>query len=321
MELIIEEISRGKKLIGRHKFATSSVNIGRGFNNDIILSDPHVCPEHLSLQCEDGIWFVDDLESLNGSILADKQSITRRHTIESGDIIQLGKSQLRFYFANHPVVESVAFSELENLVERFGRWSMIISMIALFSVINFALLYLNNPNKEIVYSQILIGLISVTIGYALWPLLCSLMAFLNKHEPRVGSQLGVSFVIINVFWLTDFVEAFFSFNISSQWAWGWLIAIISIALTFCLFWFNLYIAFAQSGKRRFKIAAGITALVYGGLFMNDLSDKPEFNPFPVYDATILTPVFSVAPASTTAAFIKQSDELFIAAEKQIDKKK
>ncbi|OUS23175.1 hypothetical protein A9Q98_16070 [Thalassotalea sp. 42_200_T64] len=321
MELIIEEISHGKKLIGRHKFATSSVNIGRGFHNDIILSDPHVCAEHLSLQCEGGTWFVEDLESLNGSIFANKQSITRRHAIESGDIIQLGKSQLRFYFANHPVIKSVAFSELESLVERFGRWPMIITMIALFSVINFALLYLNNPNKEIVYSQIFIGVISVTVGYALWPLLCSLMAFLNKHEPRVGSQLGVSFVIINLFWFTDFFKALFSFNLSSQWSWGWLIALISIALTFSLFWFNLYIAFAQSAKRRFKIAAGITVLVYGGLFLNDLSDKPEFNPYPVYDATILTPVFSVAPASTTEAFIKQSDELFIDAEKQVDEKK
>lgn len=320
MELIIEEISRGKKLIGRHKFSTSTVNVGRAYNNDIILSDPHICPEHLSLKCEEGIWYIKDLESLNGSVFANKQPLTQWHALESGDIIRLGKTQLRFYLPNHPVSKSVEFSELENAVEYFGRWSMIIAMVALFGLINFALLYLNDPNKEIVYSQLFIGVISVTLGYALWPLLCSLMAFLNKHEPRVGSQLGVSFVIINLFWIIDFIDAFLGFNISSQWSWQWLLAVISIGLTFTLFWFNFYIAFEQSAKRRIRIAAGLTLLIYGGLYMSKLSDKPEFNPYPVYNSTVLTPIFSVAPASSSDEFIKQSDELFIAADKKIDKK-
>ncbi|WNC68270.1 FHA domain-containing protein [Thalassotalea nanhaiensis] len=320
MELIIEEISRGKKLIGRHKFATSTVNVGRAYNNDIILSDPHICPEHLALKCEDGIWYIKDLESLNGSVFANKQPLTQWQALVSGDIIRLGKTQLRFYLPNHPVSKSVEFSELENAVEYFGRWSMIIAMVALFGLINFAMLYLNDPNKEIVYSQLFIGVISVTIGYALWPLLCSLMAFLNKHEPRVGSQLGVSFVIINMFWILDFIDALLGFNISSQWSWHWLLAAASIGLTFSLFWFNFYIAFQQSPKRRFRIAAGLTIIIYGGLYMNELSDKPEFNPYPVYNSTVLTPIFSVAPASSSDEFIKQSDDLFIEADKNIDKK-
>lgn len=320
MELIIEEISRGKKIIGSHKFATHSVSIGRGYHNDIILADPHVCAEHLSLKCDNDVWYIEDLESLNGTTTDNKRPITESHAITSGDIINIGKTQLRFYLANHPVDKSVKFSELENLVESCGRWTIIASMIAIFALINFALSYINNPSKDILYSQLFIGVITVTLGYALWPLLFSLMGFLNKHEPRVGSQIGVSFAIINVFWLIDFLENFFAFNLSSQWAWQWIFVILSLILTFSLFWFNLYIAFAQTNKRRINIAAGITMLIYGGIFLSDLSDKPEFNPYPVYESTILTPMFSITPAKNTEGFIEQSNQLFKDADEQVDKK-
>lgn len=321
MELIIEEISRGQKIIGSHKFATSQINIGRGYNNDIILADPYVCAEHLALKCEDNIWYVQDLESLNGSILGNKEPIGDWHALKSGDIMKIGKTQLRFYLPNHPVIESVQFSELESSVEYFGRWPMILSMIAIFCLINFSLLYINNASKEVIYSQLFIGVVTATLGYALWPLLCSLMGFLNKHEPRVGSQIGVSFALINLFWVIDFLENFFAFNLSSQWAWQWIFVVLSLMLTFSLFWFNFYIAFAQTKKRRIKIAAGLTLLIYGGLLLSDLSDKPEFNPYPIYDSTILTPMFSISPATATQDFIEQSNKLFNDADKQVEKNK
>ena len=319
MELIIEEISRGKKVIGRHKFASKHIAIGRGYSNDIILSDPHVCAQHLSINCEDGIWYIDDLESLNGTMQANKAPVKSKQVINSGDIVHVGKSQLRFYYSDHPVVESIKFSELESLVEKFGRWSSIIAMISIFALLNFAMLYLNNSSKEVTYSQLFIGVFSVTLSYALWPLLCSLIGFLNKYEPRVGSQIGVSFVVINIFWIVDFFETFITFNTSSQFSVSWLFTIIAIALTFILFWLNFYIAFQQSAKRRLRVSIGLTALIYGGLFISDLSDRPEFNPYPIYDSTIMTPVFSLTSASTTSEFIEQSSSLYEETDKLVTK--
>lgn len=310
MELIIEEISRGKKLIGRHKFATDSITIGRGYQNDIILSDPHVCADHLAIKLENGIWYIRDLESLNGSRLTNKTPITSWQVLNSGDIIRIGKSQLRFFCSSHPVAESLHFSATEELVESIGRWPIVIAMLLLFSILNFTMYYLNQGTKEIQYSDLFISVVGITIAYALWPLLCSLIAFMNKQEPRISSQLGVSFVIINLFWLVDFVNAFLGFNLSSQWAWQWLIAITAIVLTFAMLWFNFFIAFNQTNKRRVKIALGITVFIYGGLYLQDMSVQPEFNPYPVYDSTLMTPEFSISGASSSDEFIEQSKELF-----------
>ena len=69
MEIIIEEISHGHKLLSRQKFAPNNITIGRGYDNDIIISDPHVCPEHLQLHFNGEHWLVDDQGSIK-SVLA-----------------------------------------------------------------------------------------------------------------------------------------------------------------------------------------------------------------------------------------------------------
>lgn len=310
MELIIEEISRGKKLLGRHKFTTDEVNIGRGYNNSIIIADPHVCAEHLSLKVIDGQWFVQDLQSINGSVIGHKTALTEWQVVNSGDIIQIGKTQLRFMLPDHPVAQSVKFNAVENLVESLSRWPVVVSMLVLFTALTVLFMYLNTPTKDINYNSLVLWGLALTLGYSIWPMFCSLMAHLNKHESRVGTQLGVSFVIINLFWLLDFVEVFLDFNISSHWSWQWLILLVAIALTFMLFWFNFYIAFTQTPKRRIKQAAGLTSLLFASLFIYDLSNQPEFKAYPEYNSTIMSPIFAVASMSSPEEFIKSSDELF-----------
>ncbi|WP_371187214.1 FHA domain-containing protein [Thalassotalea maritima] len=310
MELIIEEISRGKKIKNRHKFATDEVHIGRGFQNDIILSDPHVCSEHLNLRFEHGQWLMQDMQSVNGTQLDNKQPVVGWQPVQSGDIVHLGKTRLRLFFANHPVAKSVAFTKVERFVERLGSLSWVIAMVAIFALITFALNYLQIAVRDVNYGQLTETTIYTTLAYAMWPLLCSLMAFMNKNEARVGSQLGVSFFILNLFWLIDFADRFLAFNSSSLWQWGWLTNSLYIVTTFMLFWFNLYIAFSQSNKRRSKVAALLTLLIYGGLYLNDLTQQPEFNAYPSYDSTIMMPSLSIKPAADSAQFNNNTDQLF-----------
>ncbi|MCW8834679.1 MAG: FHA domain-containing protein, partial [Colwellia sp.] len=55
-EIIIEEVSKGHKLLHRHKLTKKQIHIGRDYHNDIILSDPHICPSHACLTFVNGQW-------------------------------------------------------------------------------------------------------------------------------------------------------------------------------------------------------------------------------------------------------------------------
>jgi hypothetical protein len=309
MELIIEEVSRGHKLLGRHKFSQDEISLGRGYHNDLILSDPHICPAHLHIQHRDGQWFIRDLNTLNGSYLNHQDLLTEEHAIQSGDVISIGKSQFRFILADHPVAASIKISPFEELIKLCRDPLAIAANILVFAALS-ALMFYFNKAQEFTFSQIFVPAIGLTLLFSAWPLLCALISHLAKHEARVATQLGISFIIFNLFWFSDFLELLLSFNLSSNWSVGYVSILFSAALLFSLLWLNLYVAFNQNSRKRTLQAGSITLLLIGGAYLVDLSQQPEFSIHPDYNNVLMSPNFAIAPPSSVDDFLAQSDSLF-----------
>ena len=316
MELIIEEISRGHKLIGRHKFATEEVSIGRGYHNDIIISDPHVCAQHLTIKNSGEHWVIKDHNTINGSFLEHSSQKADGHIINSGDIITIGKSQFRFVFPHHPVEASVTLSPFESLINLARNPFILVASIALFTLIVGWSVYINSPS-DVHFTQLLMSSINMTLMFALWPGLVALISHLTKHDARILTQLGVCFVFYNLTWVVDFLESLLNFNTSSQFVLTPLFIVLPISIAFCLFWLNCYIGFHMPSKRRAIIAASLTALLFGGSYLNQLSKQPEFSIKPKFNNELMTPNFVFATSSDVDTFIINSDDLFNKVDKKI----
>ncbi|SEL77062.1 FHA domain protein [Colwellia chukchiensis] len=309
MEIIIEEISQGHKLLGRHKFSNTEITIGRGYHNDIIVSDPHVCSEHLQLRFNGEHWLISDLDSVNGSYLEDSKANVVEHQVRSGDIITIGKSQIRLVFPTHPVAASIAISPFESLIN-LARHPFILALsICLFAVIAGWIINLNNV-KEVTLTQMLVPTIGLTLGFVLWPAGIALVSHLTKHEARFWTQVGISFIFFNLMWLSDIFENIVHFNTSSNFSLIWLIAIIPLALAFCLFWLNCYVGFHMSLMRRNLVSLALVVLLFGGSFVIQMSKQPDFNPRPQFNTTIMSPVFLFASSSNIERFVSDSSKLF-----------
>lgn len=320
MEIIIEEISRGHKLLGRQKFASPEITIGRGYGNDIIVADPHVCPEHLKISWQDGVWVIEDLNSLNGSFIEHSKQEADRHIVSSGDVICFGKSQIRLIFPNHPVAASVPFSAFENVINIARHpMSLVLSVLA-FMLVSGWVFYLNKP-VEVGISQILVPAIGMTLMFALWPSLVSLISHLTKHDARVMHQFGICFLFFNLLWLSDAIETLVDFNTSSNFPLGWLITIVPVGLAFIMFWLNCYVGFHMAAKKRILAAACLTTLLFGGSALIEISKQPEFNPRPQYSAVLMMPSFVWATSSSVDSFVDDADDLFIKVQKDAQKTK
>ncbi|GAA5141468.1 FHA domain-containing protein [Thalassotalea piscium] len=317
MEIIIEEINRGHKLIGRHKFSSDHIAIGRGYHNDIIVSDPHVCAEHISIDFDGENWTVLDKNSVNGSFLDDGKKLAHGHIIRSGDIISLGQSQIRVVFPNHPVSPSATLSPFESLINLARHPLALTASIGLFACIVAWTIFLNNP-KEMSFTQLLVPAISMTLMFLLWPALVSLISHLTKHDARVLTQFGVSFIIYNISWVIDFIETLVSFNTSSSFVLMPLLTLLPVSLAFCLFWLNCYIGFHMSAKRRTVVAASLTVLLFGGSYLIQLSKQPDFTVKPQFNNVLMTPNFIFAPSSDVDSFIQKSNKLFEKADSKVD---
>lgn len=319
MELIIEEISRGQKLLHRHKYQQSHISVGRGYQNDVIISDPHVCAKHLSIEFNGEDWILKDNNSLNGSFISNNKTSSTEHKINSGDIVTLGKSQIRFVFPNHPVAESVVYSSFESLINFIRQPAILMLSVLLFSAISAWIFHLNQV-KISNFSHLLVPTIGALIVFALWPLGVALVSFLTKHDARTLSQLGVSFLFFNLLYINDFIEKLIAFNFSSNALISDLALIIPLIITFGLFWLNCHIGFHMSDKRRLVLASSLTVLCFGGTYLFQLSKQPDFNPNPHYNATLMTPSFNFTQGVSVSQFSKDTHILFTKAAKEAQKK-
>lgn len=311
-EIIIEEITRNHKLLHRHRLKQGDVSIGRDYQNDIILTDPHICPQHLSLNFSEGKWLLNDNNSVNGTLLENnkrKQQDAHQQEINDGDVIILGKSQLRVLFGTHKVANTVALSPFESLIDFIRHPIAVFISMALFLLIASHTSYLNQLT-EIKISQLFVSAFSISLLFALWPAGVALVSHLTKHDPRIFAQFGISFTFFILMWFSDRLEKIIAFNSASDSVLSLFITLLSIGLAFSLFWLNSYIGFHISARRRMVVATSITVLLFGGTYLLQYSKQPEFNPYPQYNATIMAPLFLVAPSSNVEMFVKDSNALF-----------
>jgi len=316
--IIIEEISRGHKMLHRYKLSKESITIGRGYDNDVILSDPHICPNHMHIDFVQGTWVVSDQNSINGCFLENPKSKKHnadQHIINDGDVITVGKSQLRILFIDHPVIPTVHFSAFESFINLMRQPIALFISMTLFISIAGGLGYLSSP-IESNYSQFFVNAVGMAIVFALWPAGVALVSHLTKHDARTMAQLGISFVFFNLMWFSDFLDNVVAFNTASNSLITLAAAVLPIILAFCLFWLNCYIGFHMTARRRVIVSMSITALLFGGTYLVQYSHKPEFNPRPQYNATIMAPTFLLAPSSSINEFIDDNNVLFEKASKE-----
>ena len=322
-EIIIEEITRDHKLLHRHKFCQEHVTIGRGYQNNIILTDPYICPHHFSITYEQGDFYLQDNNSINGTELENsdtKKQRVQHQKINDGDVIFIGKSQLRILFKNHNVAKTIPLSPFEPLIDVMRNPIAVFISIALFMFISGHITYLNQLSETNI-SQLFVGAFSKSLLFALWPAGVALVSHLTKNDPRIFTQLGISFTFFNLMWFSDLFADIIAFNTASNSFLTIITSTITILLAFSLFWLNGYIGFHTSARRRIVIAFSITTLLFGGSYLLQYSQKPDFDSQPRYSSSIMSPNYLIAPSNDVSTFIDDSTKLFELADKSVEKEK
>lgn len=75
-----------------------SITIGRSNENDVIIKDPYISKKHLSIVKDEDEYYLEDLNSANGTYL-NGDRIMDAVKLNNGDRIQFGR--IEFLFVNH----------------------------------------------------------------------------------------------------------------------------------------------------------------------------------------------------------------------------
>ena len=316
MAIVLELLSRKNIPLKHYKFEQDYVCVGRDFNNDLRLDDPYVCPSHMlvAIDPETGKLMVNDCQSTNGIKVNNK--FVRQATLNSHDIIKIGRTRLRIIDTKVPLAEAIPLSELEDNLSWLNQSFLAICLS--FFCLSFLLL---SKHLGSVQEFSLIKSLPSELGqlavFCLWPLSFAILAKVVKKESHIVSQFNLTLLVILLVNGLILLQKIAIFNINPGTWFTWIELVIFATLVSSFIWLSLFIAFHQTNHRRNIIACSITFMILAPIYALGFLNTDEFSARPHYNPLLLPPTYNITSAAQTDKFIVHANSLFT----QVDKLK
>ena len=203
----VEILTRHREIAARFRIHGSEVYIGRGYDNDVIIDDPHVAAQHLRVfRDETGQLVAEDLGSLNGMFLDSGRSRQTRIVVDGGRPIRIGQTWLRFRETSHAV-------EPERVVpsERRSVAAVLAILLGLsIPAIECLEVWLTQTSEPRV-SSYLSPLLLILAGMIGWVGFWTLLSRIFSGRLRFLAHLLIAMAGVLVFSLYDQVAQFLAF--------------------------------------------------------------------------------------------------------------
>jgi len=138
----VELLAHNDEVRQRHQVAGLPIRLGRGYDNDVILDDPHTAIHHAIIeQTPDGGLLLRDLGSQNGSV-----HLGRRQAeipLNGNTVVRLGHSNLRVRGIDFPLPDEQADTTLHN----WEGWPPALAGLAIIAALAVLSTWLDDTNK------------------------------------------------------------------------------------------------------------------------------------------------------------------------------
>ncbi|WP_455208943.1 FHA domain-containing protein [Kaarinaea lacus] len=309
-KLIIEEINRLGHVVSRHKFDHLPIAIGRGYQNDLILSDPFVSPQHVIIRETDDGWLAEDQGSENGVKFKLHSSTSRPDCLQSGDDIILGRTRLRLYSTAHPVVKTHLLPTKASLPQIIAR-----PVIAAATVILvLAILLIDeqlSASKQTGIDKLLASSLPTFLFALIWAGIWTFVGRVITHRASFMPHFIAALMLFMISMLTATLSEYLTYNLNGKWVATVTEFFIVGASLASLFYINLTNS-TNISRRSVLITSHSVAwsMLLVGLFLQYVN-QPEFSPGPEFQTELKAPFAKLASSKTLDEFLKDSEELFI----------
>ncbi len=318
MAVIVEVLNKQQKVTERHKFAQKQVRLGRAFDNDVILFNKHVCPYHAALQQdEQGQWWLEDLNSVNGSFLTHRKAVQAKEPLRSGEICWLGEQALRLYDEAHPVAATLPFSAVGQKLQAMGHWAFILIFALILAADQVIEIWLNLPKQlDHLWTVRLLELPKTLLLFCLWPAILALWSRFNQQESHFLPQLSLTYAALASSALWGMFCYWLAFNLD-----GSVVAqVIEVAgyslILMALFAGNLWLATHWSVKNQAVVAVAVALLATSGQWVALFTPASPFDRSLQYDARLLPLSFYLGQGNSMQQYEQDLQQLFEQVEQQ-----
>lgn len=318
MAVIIEVLGWGGRRRQYYKVDADQVSIGRGYDNDIVLPDPHISANHLRLDASGDGWAITDLESMNG-LQVIKNPSPDASILASGSEIKLGRTRLRILAERHPLEATKLLHRLERDSSRLNRLSVWLPLLLTVIVAQIIAVYAGTVTEwqwKNVIPVILSAQIAILFGALFW----GLVGRLVKHEAHLLGQYSLILLASLVFTACEWLLSTLSYNFNSVLFGNAAQQLVAMSILLLLLSANLALATNLSSRARWSGCAAFVGLLVIVGTVGQMKRWGEFSQFPQYSSTIANPKLLVVNGRTSEEFLAHITPLFDRADEAALKK-
>jgi hypothetical protein len=302
------EILDGKgSVVERIAVDSFPVTIGRAYSNQVIVSDPFVCPLHLKIaQHEQGRLLASDLDSVNGSYPAAGKEPVTQWELQSGSQFRIGHTVLRYVSVDHPPAPT--------LVDGAVKMSLLASPYAavISAVVLVLLLCLDgylSSFERVTAAQIIsepwvtVSMLATWAG--MWALASRLVVSRFNFAQHVTIACIALLTISGLGVVAEWTE-FFLPRIPMLWIAG----VFGYGLVLAgLVYGHLGAASALRRRSRLWAAAAVSLVVVSSSAISDFAARSKFSTIMEYSGVIKPIDAAWVPATSVDEFFGSSEKL------------
>lgn len=309
-KIIIEEINRLGHVIHRHVYDQLPIKIGRGYANDLILSDPYVSPEHVIVDESDTGWLIEDQDSENGIKYRLHSTQSRANHLSSGDEIIVGRTRLRLVSPWHKVGQTHMLptkASLPKIIAQPGIAATVVVATFIFLLLDAHLTTQITTGFEKLLARTLPTFIFALAWAGIWTFVGRVITHRASFVPHFIAALLTFIISMAIAVISEYL----TYNLNGELA-ATLFEFIVIGFTLAgLFYINLSNSTNVVKRSTLIISHSVAwSLLIVGLFMQYVN-KPDFIHSPEYPKYLKPPFAKLAHSKSPERFLKDSEQIFV----------
>jgi FHA domain len=303
----LEVLDHKRRVSQRFPVQSLPLTLGRAYTNQVIVDDPFVCPEHVTIGYdENGRLRARDLGTVNGLREIAGGKPVPSLFLASGTEFQIGHSHFRYCETSH----AVAPAEVDNagIVKWFT--SPVVTLVSGVAVLIVLLLNsffgsYDRLNVARSLSETLMTFSVVLVWAGLWALVSRIVLNRFHYGQHFALACGAIIVSLMVHTAAEWIEFIFP---TSQALWLTAVAGSGVVLA-ALVCGHLGFASPMRLRSRLWAGLGISAAVIGVGVMADYANRSSFSTLMEYSG-ILKPIEpALLPATTMDRFMDSTQKL------------
>lgn len=303
----LEVLNRSGRVVERIAVTDRELNVGRAYDNDLILDDPYACAHHARFRWVEGALQVTDLQSVNGVAVGDRER-TPQQRLQSDERLRIGRTQLRFRRTDFQVAPAQVDHQTINFFRVLHKplYQAVVLLLAIASVVLEAHLESVTKIEPVKFVPAVVALLAMVM---VWSMLWSFASRLVVQQWRFWTHSAVALTAYLLLQGTEVGWGYFAFAFGVDGGGRPFFYLMSLLFLGLLIFLHLHFVSIAPWQKLARTAAGVAVVVVGLTAAIHLANKDDFSRWPQYDVALKPPAFKLVASRSSDEFFQEVQQM------------